>query len=166
VGCHPFFLFKYFLFGTGGSLVNKWLAIALAFTAGILTSIQPAINAALGQHIGIFEAALVSFLVGLSVLALIIILRRKGSLFAARGLPPVYFTGGLMGVVAVSTMIVVVPRVGSGIGMITVLSGQMLMAAIIDALGLLGVEKIPIRPNRIVGLVLLFLSMGLIIGRI
>ena len=146
--------------------MNKVMAIALAFTAGILTSIQPAINAALGKHIGVFEAALVSFLVGLAVLTVIIAIGRRGSILAARGMPLIYFTGGLMGVIAVSTMIVVVPRVGSGIGMITVLSGQMLMAALIDAFGLLGVEKIPIRTNRIVGLILLFVSMGLIIGRI
>jgi bacterial/archaeal transporter family-2 protein len=146
--------------------VNKLLAVALAFTAGILTSIQPAINAALGQRTGVFEAALISFLVGLALLSVIITVRRKGNILAARGLPLMYFTGGLMGVVAVSTMIVVIPRVGSGIGMITILSGQMLMAALIDAFGLLGVERIPIRLNRIVGLILLFISMGLIIGRI
>lgn len=146
--------------------MNKLFAVALAFTAGILTSIQPAINAALGQHTGVFEAALISFLVGLALLSVIIAVRRKGNILAARGLPLVYFTGGLMGVVAVSTMIVVIPQVGSGIGMITVLSGQMLMAALIDAFGLLGVERIPIGPNRIAGLILLFVSMGLIIGRI
>ena len=146
--------------------MNKLFAVALAFTAGILTSIQPAINAALGQHTGVFEAALISFLVGLALLSVIIAVRRKGNILAARGLPLVYFTGGLMGVVAVSTMIVVIPQVGSGIGMITILSGQMLMAALIDAFGLLGVERIPIGLNRIAGLILLFVSMGLIIGRI
>ena len=135
-------------------------------TCALPICIQPAINAALGQHTGVFEAALISFLVGLALLSVIIAVRRKGNILAARGLPLVYFTGGLMGVVAVSTMIVVIPQVGSGIGMITVLSGQMLMAALIDAFGLLGVERIPIGPNRIAGLILLFVSMGLIIGRI
>lgn len=146
--------------------MNKLLAVALAFAAGMLTSIQPAINAALGQHTGVFEAALISFLVGLFALTVIIGVRKKGSILAARGAPPLLFTGGLMGVVAVTTMIVVIPRVGSGIGMITILTGQMLMATLIDALGLLGVRKIPIRPDRVIGLILLFVSMGLIIGRI
>ena len=146
--------------------MNRYLAIGLAFTAGILTSIQPAINASLGDRIGVFEAALMSFLVGLLVLVVIVTVRRKGNILAARGAPPILFTGGLMGVVAVSTMIIVIPQVGSGIGMITILTGQMLMATVIDYFGLLGVPQIPVRANRIAGLILLFISMGLIIGRI
>ncbi len=146
--------------------MNRMLALGMAFTAGILMSIQPAVNAALGQRTGVFEGALISFLVGGIGLCVLVAAAGKGDLKAIRGTPAYLLTGGLMGVVAVTTMIVVIPQVGSGVGMITILTGQMLMATLIDANGWLGVNKIPIRPNRIVGLILLFISMSLMVGSI
>jgi transporter family-2 protein len=70
-----------------------------------------------------------------------------------------------MGVFVVTTMILIIPKLGSGVGAITLLSAQMLMAMIIDHYGLLGVAQTPIGPNRIVGIVLLFISMRFIIGK-
>ena len=99
-------------------------------------------------------------------LVIIVLLLGQGNIFAARGLPWYFFTGGLIGVFVVTTMIVVIPRVGSGIGMITVLTGQMLMATLIDYFGLLGVPAVTIGPSRIIGLLLLFVSMRLIVGKI
>ena len=146
--------------------MNNLSALLLAFTAGVLMSIQPLINAKLGKRTGIFESALISFLVGTAALVLIILFFGQGSLEAARGAPWYYFTGGLIGVYVVTTMIVVIPQVGSGIGMIAVLTGQMVLATFIDYFGLLGVPAIAIGPNRIIGLILLFVSMRLIVGKI
>ncbi len=146
--------------------MNSITALSLAFFAGVLMSIQPLINARLGRRVGILESALVSFMVGLAALVLIVVFIGNGDLAAARGAPWYLFTGGLIGIFVVTTMIVVIPQVGSGVGMITVLAGQMLMATIIDAYGLLGVNPVDIGLQRIVGLALLFVSMRLIIGRI
>jgi len=146
--------------------MNRLLALVMAFTAGVLMSIQPAVNAALGQRTGVFEGALISFLVGGIGLGVLVAVAGKGNLGAVRGTPVYLLSGGLMGVFAVTTMIVVIPQVGSGVGMITILTGQMLMATIIDANGLLGASKIPIGANRIVGLILLFISMSLMVGSI
>jgi len=146
--------------------LNSMMALTLAFCAGVLMSIQPLINARLGKRVGILESALISFLVGMVALVLIVLFLGKGDLLAARGAPWYLFTGGLIGIFVVTTMIVVIPRVGSGVGMITVLAGQMMMATMIDAYGLLGVQPVDIVPQRIVGLVLLFVSMRLIIGKL
>jgi bacterial/archaeal transporter family-2 protein len=146
--------------------MNNLMALIFAFGAGILMSIQPLINARLGRRTGLFESAFISFLVGTLALILIVVLFGQGDLKAAQGLPWYLFTGGLIGFFVVTTMIVVIPRVGSGIGMITVLTGQMLMATLIDYFGLLGVPAVSIGPNRILGLMLLIVSMRLIVGKI
>jgi bacterial/archaeal transporter family-2 protein len=146
--------------------MNNLMALVLAFSAGVLMSVQPLINARLGRRTGLFESAFISFLVGTVALVIIIIFFGQGDLGAARGLPWYLFTGGLIGVFVVTTMIVVIPRVGSGIGMIAVLTGQMLMATLIDYFGLLGVPSVSIGPARIIGLLLLFVSMRLIVGKI
>ena len=146
--------------------MNNLMALILAFSAGVLMSIQPLINARLGRRTGLFESAFISFLVGTIALVIIINFFGQGDLSAARGLPWYLFTGGLIGVFVVTTMIVVIPRVGSGIGMITVLTGQMLMATLIDYFGLLGVPAVSIGPTRIIGLLLLVVSMRLIVGKI
>jgi len=145
--------------------LTKMAALVMAFTAGLLMSIQPAINAGLGRRIGVFESALISFLVGTSALVVIVIFLGKGNLAEVRNVPWYYLTGGLMGVFVVTTMILIIPKLGSGVGAITLLSAQMLMAMIIDHYGLLGVAQTPIGPNRIVGIVLLFISMRFIIGK-
>ncbi len=146
--------------------MSKIAAIALTMFAGVLMSIQPVVNGNLGKKVGTFESALVSFVVGGVALALIIMVWGKGNLAAVRTVPWYLLTGGLMGVVAVTTMLTVIPILGSGVGAVALLTGQMLTALLIDYYGFLGLQRIPISPARVIGVLLLFLGLRLITGKI
>jgi len=146
--------------------LGRVLALSMAFAAGLMMSIQPAVNASLGRKVGVLEGALISFIVGTLALIFIVFVFGRGNVMDIKEVPWYLLTGGLMGVFVVTTMILIIPVVGSGIGAITILTGQMMMAMIIDHYGLLGVPKIPFDMNRLLGIVLLFVSMRLIIGRL
>jgi len=146
--------------------VSKVAALGLALFSGILMSIQPVINSTLGKRIGVLEGALVNFLVGGTALLFIVLLWGKGDFTQARHAPWYLFTGGLMGVYAVTSAIVTIPKLGSAGVAVAILTGQMLMAMLIDYYGFLGLEKIPISLSRVAGVLLLFIGLRLISGKL
>jgi transporter family-2 protein len=85
-----------------------------------------------------------------------------GSLGAA----PVWaWTGGILGSIALSALSFAPARIGVFAALACFLAGQLGLALIIDAYGLLEVEKTPITPHRIVGLLLVALGAALVLRR-
>jgi bacterial/archaeal transporter family-2 protein len=68
--------------------------------------------------------------------------------------PWYYLTGGLLGVVFVSTLLVTVRTLGASGILAAGLVGQLTASVIIDKYGLLGLEKTAISANRVIGLAL------------
>lgn len=133
------------------------------FFAGILVALQPSVNARLAQKIGLVESSTVSFLVGTIFLLLIALLFGQGSF---RALPHASWwelTGGLMGAFFVFTVILIVPRLGTGAVMAVAIAGQLLTAILLDHFQVFGFRGIPLDLNRIAGVVLMLLGTWLII---
>ncbi|MGI5839933.1 MAG: DMT family transporter [bacterium] len=146
--------------------MSRIAALGIALLSGILMSVQPVINSNLGKRVGVLEGALFNFLVGGAALLIIIAIWGKGDITQARHAPWYLFTGGLMGVYAVTAAIVTVPKLGSAGVAVAILTGQMLMSMVIDYYGFLGLEKIPISPSRVAGVLLLFVGLRLISGKL
>lgn len=146
--------------------MNKMAALGLALFSGVLMSIQPVINSTLGKRVGVLEGALVNFLVGGAALLIIIAIWGKGDITQARYAPWYLLTGGLMGVVAVTSAIVTVPKLGGAGVAVAILTGQMLTAMCVDYFGFLGLNKIPISSSRVAGVILLFAGLRLISGKL
>jgi transporter family-2 protein len=68
--------------------------------------------------------------------------------------PWYYLTGGLLGVVFVSTLLVTVRTLGASGILAAGLVGQLTASVIIDKFGLLGLERTAISANRVIGLAL------------
>ena len=83
-----------------------------------------------------------------------------------RGLPQASWwelTGGLIGAIFVSAVILVVPSLGTGSVMAVAIAGQLLTALLLDQFQLFGFREIPITLPRIFGAVLMLLGTWLII---
>jgi bacterial/archaeal transporter family-2 protein len=133
------------------------------FVAGALVALQPSVNARLAQKIGLVESSTVSFLVGTIFLFLLAVFFGRGSF---RGLIQASWwelTGGLMGAFFVFTVILVVPRLGTGSVMAVAIAGQLLTALLLDHFQLFGFRSIPLNGVRISGAVLMLLGTWLII---
>jgi transporter family-2 protein len=145
--------------------VDRGAAVALTAVVGGFIALQAPINATLGQRVGSFQAAFLSFAIGTALLALIAALARGGlgQLPDARGLPWYYLTGGLLGAAYVTTVLVTVRALGAGAVVAATIAGQLSASVALDHLGLLGVERQPITLGRMLGVALLALGVYLIV---
>jgi transporter family-2 protein len=145
--------------------MDRGVAVALTAAVGGGVILQAPINSFLGRHVGTFQAAFVSFLVG--TLALLVIASlSKGGLGQLRHVGDVrwyYLTGGLFGVAYVATVLVTVRTLGAGGVTAATIAGQLTLAVIVDQLGILHVAQRPITVARIVGVVLLAAGVYLVV---
>lgn len=146
--------------------VLPWLVIGFIF--GFAPPIQTAINSQLGQqvHSSLF-ASLISFSVG--AIALIVITAFVNRSFKLSTyepevgkIKPVYFIGGVLGVVFVTANIVLMPYLGAALTTIVGMLGQMLMGVIIDHFGILGAKKNKINVRKILGIICIFIGIVLL----
>jgi transporter family-2 protein len=145
--------------------VDRSLAVVLTAAVGGLVALQAPINSGLGKSVGTFQAATVSFAIGLTLLAVIAVTAGGGfgDLGEARHVTWYYLLGGLLGAAYVSTVLVTVRTLGAGGVTAATIAGQLSMAVVIDQLGILGVAKQPITALRMLGVALLAVGTWLII---
>lgn len=141
--------------------------IALAFLAGLGVALQASVNLELRQRLGQpVLAALVSFVVGTSALALLWLVTARGGggrTFAttAAGVPWWAWTGGLFGAYFVWSAIIATQRLGPALFFGLVVAGQLAASTVIEHFGWFGVERHPISLVRVGGVVLLMAGLGL-----
>ena len=143
-------------------------AASLALVAGLAGSIQVAVMGRFGQRIGSFEALAANLLFStLVATAVLLVLRQSLSGFADAARAPWWYWvgGGGMGVVVVLTITVVTPRIGVTATIGLLIAGQLAMGAAIDRYGWFGVEKVPLTPLRILGVLLLAVGAVLALRR-
>jgi len=137
---------------------NHGLAVLVTVMAGGFIALQAPINATLGRSIASpLAAASISFAVGTTALVAITLLFAGGfgSVGGARGLGWVYFTGGLLGAVYVTTALITVRTLGAGAVTAATVTGQLATSLAIDRLGVLGLEPRPLSWQRLLGVALL-----------
>lgn len=140
------------------------VAVLASFACGVLVVLQAPVNARLGVVAGgPLWAAFLSFLVGLCALGLLLVLRGRplqvGSLLQA---PAWMWCGGLLGAVFVSTTIFAVPRLGAGLMVALIITGQMVSSIIMDHYGVLVPEVHSASALRIAGALLVLAGVWLI----
>lgn len=128
------------------------LGIVLSIIAGMAMSVQGVMNTRLGEGIGNMEAN--AFVQGTAfALAMIALLCwRQGSFSALGSVSRLYWLGGALGLVITLTVMLGIKSLGTTVAISIILMSQLLVAALIDAFGLMGSEKIAFGWNKFVGL--------------
>ncbi|NWK72879.1 DMT family transporter [Acinetobacter cumulans] len=142
--------------------------LPLAMGIGIAMTIQTAINSQLREYLySPLQAALLSFLIGTIVLAVLVFFQpvEKPNLETLLQIPWFLWLGGCLGVYAISISIYTAPKLGflslSGL----IIFGQIAISMFIDQYGLLGNEKTPIHWQRLLGGVVIFIGVLLTLQR-
>jgi transporter family-2 protein len=144
--------------------MDRSIAVPLMAAVGGLIALQPAINAGLGRATGNIAAAFVSFAIGTLVLAAIVVISgQAGGLGSAFDVRWYYLFGGVLGAAYVFTALVTVSAIGAGGVAAATITGQLTLSVIIDRLGILGLEELPITAARGVGVALLLAGTVLIV---
>lgn len=143
------------------------VAIAVGLFAGCLLGTQPSVNGQLGRSVEHpLQASLISFASGTAILLLLSVV--SGTFPPAFTTPPrdlpwwIWF-GGAIGVVLVTTSLILVPRVGSLPWFAAVMTGQTVAALILDHYGWLGNPRAHASPLRLLGAGLLIAGVLVIV---
>ncbi|EIN4283894.1 DMT family transporter [Staphylococcus pseudintermedius] len=145
---------------------GPWMLIGMII--GFTPPIQTAINSHLGQTLhSPFFASLVSFTVGASALIILtLMLHRHVKIHATSEqhgpLKWWHFVGGALGVIFVTTNIILTPVIGVTFTLITVMVGQIIMGLLIDHFGLFGVPHRHITKQRLLGFMLIIIAIIII----
>lgn len=145
--------------------MSRELAVVLTAATGGLVALQAPINGGLGRAIGSWQAAFVSFAVGTITLAVMASLAKGGigQIGEVRSVSWVYLTGGVLGAIYITSVIVTVGTLGAGGVVTATIAGQLAISVVVDHLGLLGVERQPITATRIAGVALLAAGTYLVV---
>lgn len=131
------------------------LGIVFSIIAGMAMSVQGVMNTRLGEGIGRpwANAFVQGTAFALSLVALLF--WREGGLAQLGGVNRLYLLGGALGLVITLTVMLAIKSLGTTVAISVILISQLLVAALIDAFGLMGSEKLPFGWTKLLGLALM-----------
>ena len=141
------------------------LGYLFAAGAGVSFVFQQAVNANLRTEIGSpWWAGFISYVGGSAVMLLVLIVLRE-PLISKQMLQRshlISWSGGLFGAIYIAISIILVPRLGAAMVIALIVAGQMLGSLAFDHFGLFGVPVHPVSFPRLVGAILLVVSVILV----
>ena len=146
--------------------MSKELAVLLTVAAGGLVAAQAPANNVISNQLGSFGAALVSFLVGTTIL-LVLTFTVAGGIKGDEGAetPAWYYwiLGGVGGAAIVVVTLITVRELGAGGATAAVIAGQLALSVVLDRAGVLGLEERAITWDKLLGIALLVAGTVLIV---
>lgn len=137
----------------------------LMLLVGSVSALQPSINSRLASRVGLLESALISFSVGAVILVGVVLLFGKGDLRSCVDAEWWEWTGGLLGAIYVTGLILVVPRIGTTAALSAGIAAQLLTGLLLDHFGGFGMRHIAVDLPRLAGVFLLFCGAFLVFRR-
>lgn len=144
------------------------LLCTLTMGIGLAMAIQTSLNTQLRSAVGsTLNAALISFIVGSCVLAILVLLQStaKPSFTQLQQIPWYLYLGGCLGVYAISISIYTAPQLGLLTFTGLVIFGQVLSSMFIDHFAWFGLNKTPISLTRLLGAIAIFIGVLLTLQR-
>lgn len=131
------------------------LGFITSIIAGCAMSIQGVFNTKLSEKIGLYESNM--FVQGTAfILSLIVMfIFGKGNIKELTSVNKLYLLGGVLGIVITVTVMLSIKDLSPTVAISTILISQLLVAALIDAFGFFGVEKVPFTIKQIIGVILM-----------
>ena len=129
--------------------------ILISIAAGAAMSVQGVMNTRLGESVGTAEANAFVQATAAVLAAAALLFHRDGSFAALADTSPVYMLGGILGLIITLTVMLGMRALSPAVAVSVILVSQLLTAAAIDALGLLGTEKVPLSWGKALGAALM-----------
>lgn len=126
-----------------------------ALIAGSAMSVQGVMNTRLSDKIGIYESNVIVQGVAFALSLLAVWFLGKGDFKAIGGVNKFYLLGGVLGLVITITVMLAIGKLSPTVAISTILIAQLTVAALIDAFGIMGSEKVPLHWNNYAGFVLM-----------
>ena len=136
--------------------MERPLVLLAVLVVGGLIALQPPVNSQLARETSVLGAAFIS--TGISAVVMGVLFFSSGGVSQLSALPsvaPIYLTGGLLGAVLVSVSLVAVRTLGAGGVVAATVCTQLIVSALLDRFGALGLDRTALTPVRLAGFALL-----------
>lgn len=133
----------------------------IAMVAGALVPFQAGSNAALGKAIGHpLWATMLSLLISIVLTLIVIVFLKltKPEISTLSNVPYWAWAGGIIGVIYITSALMLTPRLGATSFIVCVIAGQLIASLVIDSFGLVGLAAKEINPARILGVTCVFIG--------
>lgn len=137
-----------------------FLIILIGLAGGMAIGVQSPMSSIMSQRLGMIESSFIIHFSG-AVAALIPLLIFGNKLGEWRSVPWYTLGAGALGLIVISSMGYMIPRIGVAGALITLLAGQLLVGSFLDHFGLLGAAQRAIDLPRIIGLGVVMLGVWL-----
>jgi bacterial/archaeal transporter family-2 protein len=139
-------------------MANLPLIVVIGLIGGMAISLQAPLAALIGQRLGVFESVFIVHLGGLIAVTAVLVLMGGGRIGQWQSIPLYAWSAGAFGVIAVGATAFLIPKTGVATAITLIIAGQLLIAAVIDHFGVLGVATKALSLQRLGGLALVFLG--------
>ena len=134
--------------------------IFIGLAGGLAIGLQSPMASMITQRLGIFESVFIVHLGG-AVIALIPILIVGSKMRPWRNVPWYTLGAGFFGLGVIAAISFMIPRIGVAPALIILLAGQLVMGAVLDHFGWLGLAPRPLDAARVLGLAVVLAGVWL-----
>jgi bacterial/archaeal transporter family-2 protein len=137
------------------------LIILIGLAGGVAVGLQSPMASMISQRLGIFESVFIVHLGGAIIALLPLLLYSGGKLSQWRNVPWYALCAGIFGLVVISAISYMIPRVGVAASITTVVAGQLMVGMILDHFGLLGAAERSLDLTRVTGMIVVLAGVWL-----
>ena len=137
------------------------LIILIGLAGGVAVGLQSPMASMITQRLGIFESVFIVHMGGAIIALLPIQFYSGGKLSQWRSLPWYVLLAGIFGLVVISAISYMIPKVGVAASITTIVAGQLLVSILLDQFGLLGASVRPLDLTRIIGILVVLAGVWL-----
>lgn len=137
------------------------LIILIGLIGGVAVGLQSPLASMITQRLGLFESVFIVHIGGAIIALIPLLIYGGGKLTEWRTLPWYALGAGIFGLVVISSISYMIPRIGIAAAITTIVAGQLLVGAILDHYGLLGAAGRSMDLTRGFGMAVVLLGVWL-----
>lgn len=137
------------------------LIILIGLAGGAAVGLQSPLASMISQRLGTFESVFIVHIGGAMIALLPLLFVGGGKLSQWRSVPWYALVAGIFGLIVISAISYMIPRVGVAASITTIVAGQLLVGVVLDHFGLLGTSIRTLDATRIVGLAVVLVGVWL-----
>lgn len=137
------------------------LIILIGLAGGVAVGLQGPMASMISQRLGILESVFIVHLGGAIIALLPLLSAGGGKMSEWRSVPRYMLGAGIFGLVVISAISYMIPRVGVAASIVTIVAGQLLVSMLLDHFGLLGAAERALDLTRLLGMAVVLVGVWL-----
>ncbi len=140
---------------------SLFIIISVGLIGGVAIGLQSPMSSLLGNRLGMMESAFIIHFSGAVAASIPLLIWGSGNLSKWRDVPWYTLGAGAFGLIVVSALSFIIPKVGVAPAIILLVLGQLVVGSILDHFGLLGAAVRPFTSQRLLGLLVVMVGVWL-----